>query len=113
MIVRTEALVRLPDLSREEFQRHWRDHHAPLVTGLASALGIISYKQIHALTPEGDADPAFDGIAHVVFESVEALKAMLATTDGRSAARILRDDESVFLDRGRSRIVWGAEHSII
>lgn len=112
MIVMTDALVRLPTLSRDDFQLHWREFHAPLVTSLAETLGILSYKQIHALLPDGESEPEFDGFAQVVFESIEAFKAMLDADEGRSAAKMVRDDERLFIDRSRSKIVWGVEHPV-
>ena len=50
------CLTRLPHLSREEFQRHWRERHGPLVRESAKALGIRRYVQVHTLaTPVNDA----------------------------------------------------------
>ena len=64
-------LRRLPTLSREEFQRHWRERHGPLVREAAKALGIRRYVQVHTLaTPVNDAlrrgrggPEAYDGVA--------------------------------------------------
>lgn len=113
MIVRSTALVRLPQLSRADFQSHWRDRHAPLIIGFASVLGIISYRQVHAQAPEGEADPAFDGFAHVVFESHDAFRAMLGTPAGVSAAKAVWRDEQEFIDTSRSVSIWGSEQTII
>ena len=41
------CLHRLPGLSREEFQRYWKEVHAPLVRRYAEALGIRRYVQLH------------------------------------------------------------------
>ena len=41
---------RLPHLSRDDFQKYWRDHHGPLVRAAASALGIRRYVQVHTMT---------------------------------------------------------------
>ena len=41
MIKLTFCLRRLPHLSREEFQRYWREQHAPLVAKHAKTLGIL------------------------------------------------------------------------
>ncbi|MEW6270992.1 MAG: EthD domain-containing protein [Thermodesulfobacteriota bacterium] len=37
------CLTRLPHLSREEFQRYWRERHAPLVRSHAATLRIQRY----------------------------------------------------------------------
>ena len=49
------CLHRLPHLSREEFQRYWREEHGPLVRRHAEVLGIARYVQSHALGGEADA----------------------------------------------------------
>ena len=40
MVKLTFTLRRLPHLSREEFQRYWREQHAPLVEKHREVLGI-------------------------------------------------------------------------
>lgn len=50
MIKLTFCLRRLPQLSREEFQRYWLDTHAPLVRSFADALRIRGYVQLHTTT---------------------------------------------------------------
>ena len=52
MIKLTFCLRRLPHLSREEFQRYWRETHAPLVRAAAPALRVRRYVQSHTL-PHG------------------------------------------------------------
>ena len=49
MIKLVYCLRRLPELSREEFQRYWRENHGPLVRERADALGIRRYIQVHTL----------------------------------------------------------------
>ena len=58
------CLTRLPHLSREEFQRHWRERHGPHVRESAKALGIRRYVQVHTLaTPVNDALRRGRGVA--------------------------------------------------
>lgn len=113
MILRSEALVRAPHLTRVQFLSHWREKHAPLVAGLARDLRIRGYRQVRAFVPEGEQEPAFDGFAQVFFDSIEDFRAMLASKEGRDAARLLAADEKLFLDRARCTVVWGSEHVII
>ena len=47
MVKLTYCLRRKPGMSLEEFQRYWRDTHAPLVAESAEALGIRRYVQVH------------------------------------------------------------------
>ena len=66
------CLRRRAELSREEFQRYWREHHAPLVRTHAATLGIRRYVQVHAIDDAISLSVAgarhspepFDGVAH-------------------------------------------------
>ncbi len=48
MIKLVFTLRRREDMTREEFQRYWREQHAPLVKRHADALHIRRYIQVHA-----------------------------------------------------------------
>ena len=65
-------LTRLPHLTVEEFSRHWREIHAPLVVN--DLKGMVRYIQNHALpeTYAAASPPSFDGVPQAWFESVEA-----------------------------------------
>ena len=81
MIKLTFALVRLPSLSREDFQAYWHGIHAPLVASVREVLGIQRYVQMHSLPDEmsaplrasRDAPEPYDGVAQLWYESLEAL----------------------------------------
>ena len=115
------CLTRLPYLSREEFQRYWRERHGPLVRESAKALGIRRYVQVHTLdTPVNEAlrrgrggPPAYDGVAELWFDSLEALAAAGATPEGKAAGRRLVEDEKTFIDLARSPVLIAEEHPIV
>jgi uncharacterized protein (TIGR02118 family) len=115
------CLRRLPHLSREEFQRHWREVHAPLVRSHAAALRIRRYVQTHTLThPLNGAlaasrgGPAeFDGVAELWWDSPEALAEATATPEGQAAGLALLEDERRFIDLARSPIFVAEEHPIV
>ncbi|WP_426571517.1 EthD domain-containing protein [Aquihabitans sp. McL0605] len=100
------CLRRSPDLSREEFQRYWREHHAPLVQAHAEALGIRRYVQEHSIDDSisllvaGERNPPapFDGVAELWFDDLDALAATAATEEGRAAGAALLADERTFVD---------------
>ena len=49
------CLRRKDGMALEEFQRYWREEHAPLVQQYAGALGILRYVQSHTRPgPEAD-----------------------------------------------------------
>ena len=115
MIKLIYCLHRKPDLSREEFQRYWRETHAPLVKAAQEALGIRRYIQQHTVDsligaannegrgiPYGDGED-FDGVAELWFDGEEEVAAAVATEEGQKHARILFEDEANFIDFPRSR----------
>src|SRR5881397_2777507 len=55
MIKLVFTLRRRDGMSREEFQRYWREQHAPLVARHARALRIRRYIQVHARETDLDA----------------------------------------------------------
>jgi len=115
------CLRRLPELSRADFQRYWREQHGPLVRRHAAALRIRRYLQLHTLeSPLQDAlrasrggPEAFDGVAELWWDSQEDLEAVLRDPDGQRAAAELLEDERRFIDLARSPLWVGAEHQII
>ena len=79
----TFCLRRRPGMSVEEFQRYWRETHAPLVAERAATLGIRRYVQTHTTDLDGvhaafqarnDGSPEpFDGVAELWFDSLDDL----------------------------------------
>src|SRR6185295_2200720 len=104
------CLRRLPELSRADFQRYWREQHGPLVRRHAAVLRIRRYLQLHTLeAPLQDAlrasrggPEAFDGVAELWWDNQEDLEAVLRDPDGQRAAAELLEDERRFIDLARS-----------
>lgn len=114
------CLRRLPHLSRAEFQRYWRERHAPLVRKHAAALGIRRYLQAHTLdhpvaaaaaAARGAPEP-FDGVAELWFDGDELLR-LMQTDAGAEAGRALLEDERRFLDLAQSPIFCAEDHVIV
>ncbi len=114
------CLRRLPHLSREEFQRYWREQHAPLVAAYAAALGIRRYVQAHtvehpvaqgAAAARGAPEP-YDGVAELWFDAQVLLERMQSGV-GAEAARALLEDERRFLDLPRSPIFCAEDHVVL
>ena len=122
MIKLVYCLRRRPELSREEFQRYWRETHGPLVSDRATLLRIRRYVQVHTLdSPVNDAlrrsregaSEAYDGVAELWWDAVEDLAASTATPDGQQAARELLEDERNFIDFARSVLFIAREHIVL
>jgi uncharacterized protein (TIGR02118 family) len=116
------CLRRRADLSREEFQRHWRETHAPLVRERGPALGIRRYVQDHTL-PAGTSaalaasrdveEDEYDGVAELWWDSAESLAAAVSTPEGQRAGAELLEDERRFIDLARSPIFLADEHLVV
>jgi uncharacterized protein (TIGR02118 family) len=112
---------RLPHLSREEFQKYWRERHGPLVKSHAATLRIHRYVQHHtALDPANDAlrasrggPEAFDGIAELQWQSQEVLAAALDSPEGRAAGLALLEDEKRFIDLANSPLHWEGDANVV
>ena len=113
------CLHRKPELSVEEFQRYWREVHAPLVAERAELLGIKRYIQAHTAVPEvipvfqarnGGSPEPYDGVAEIWFESLDAL----ASEDPavQQAAADLLADEGNFIDLAQSPL-WITQENIV
>lgn len=97
-------LKRNPALGVQEFHRHWRERHAPIITGTPGiADRIVRYEQNHRPLDDydqpGRAD--FDGVAIQWFASADDFAAMIAEPGYWER---VAPDEDVLLDR--SGLVW-------
>jgi uncharacterized protein (TIGR02118 family) len=121
MLKLTFCLHRLPGMSRDEFQRYWRETHAPLVRSHAAALGIERYVQVHAghddlgaaLRASRGAPEAYDGVAELWWKSRAAFEAALVTSAAQRAGAELLADERRFIDLSRSPLWLGEEHPVV
>jgi hypothetical protein len=100
------VLRRRSDLTRDAFQKYWREVHGPLVASYAEALGIIRYVQLHTPHEASSSDDLrgvmadpFDGVAELWWEEGRGT----GSEEARQAAvRALVEDERNFIDFARS-----------
>jgi uncharacterized protein (TIGR02118 family) len=116
----TFCLRRLPHLSREEFQRYWREQHAPLVARHSGVLGILRYVQCHtghdalngAMQASRGGPAAYDGVAELWFESEEAMAANTSEAAAKAGAELLADEKK-FIDLANSPLWFGDEFKVV
>jgi uncharacterized protein (TIGR02118 family) len=122
MIKLVFSLRRRPEMTREEFQAYWRDHHAPLVSRHAEVLRIRRYVQTHARSSElaaaqsaarGSEADVYDGQAELWWDSLEDVVAAASTPAGLQAAIELLEDERRFIDLEHSPLWIGEEHLVV
>ncbi len=121
MIKLVFVIRRREELSHEEFHRYWLEEHGPLARKLLESLGARRYVQTHTLGTDlnaalaatrGTAE-AYDGLAEVWWDSLDALVAVAGSEEGRSANETLTADEATFIDFERSSFFITEEHAIL
>jgi uncharacterized protein (TIGR02118 family) len=122
MIKLVFTLRRREGITREEFQRYWREQHAPLVRRHAETLRIRRYVQTHAretdldgvlATSRGSEPSFYDGVAELWWDSLEDLLAAYSTEAGQAAGAELLADEQRFIDLPRSPLWLGEEKVVV
>ena len=106
MIKVVSVIQRKPGSAVEDFQRYWREQHAPIVSQLA---GLRRYVQSHTLRAGyRKGQPAADGIAELWFDDLAALQAL----QGGAALTAVLADEPNFIDPGTHVQTLTTEHVI-
>jgi uncharacterized protein (TIGR02118 family) len=121
MIKLVFAIRRREELPPEEFHRYWLEEHGPLARSLLEGLGARRYVQAHTL--DGDLNAAlassrgtaeaYDGLAEVWWDSLDALVAAAATEEGQRVNETLTEDEEKFIDFERSSFFITEEHTFL
>jgi uncharacterized protein (TIGR02118 family) len=122
MIKLVFTLRRRDGMTREEFQRYWREEHAALVQRHAETLRIRRYVQTHAretpldepIATSREGEPGvYDGVAEVWWDSIEDLVAASSSEAGQAANAELLEDERRFIDLPRSPLWLGEENVVV
>ena len=98
-------LARRADLSREEFERHLRETHLPLVARLPGLRRLVLNR---VLPDPGGAEPAWDAVAEDWFDDPAALQAALASPEGQA----VNADTPNFLDLGKLQFLVVQEDGV-
>ena len=121
MIKLVFAIRRREDLAPEEFHRYWLEEHGPLARSLLEPLGARRYAQTHtvdtdlnaALASSRGTAEAYDGLAEVSWDSLDALIAAFSSEEGQRANETLTEDEARFIDFERSSVFLTEEHVLL
>jgi uncharacterized protein (TIGR02118 family) len=122
MIKLVFVIRRLEGMSREEFQRYWREEHAQLVKRHARVLRVRRYVQTHARDTDldealagsrGSEPRQYDGVAELWWDSIDDLVQAATSEEGQAAQQALLEDERRFIDVANSPIWLGEEIAVI
>ncbi len=103
MIKSIGLLTRKPELTHEQFMKHWVEIHAPLAHAVP---GVRRYVQNHIVEERTrpdipTTDVAIDGIAELWFDDRAAMNRANASPE----ARRLHDDGALFIGRIKSFVI--------
>ena len=120
MVKLVYCLRRKAGISAEEFYDYWLKTHGPKVKNAADVMRARRYVQSHTCAPELNEvflasrglAPAYDGITEVWWDSVDDLKAVMASPGGSEAMAKLMEDETRFIDFSQSCVFLTTEHPI-
>jgi hypothetical protein len=108
-----------PSLSLEQAQLYWRTSHGPTIRGVAGAMRMRRYLQVHRFEDDleqelrssrGTRIAPYTGHAEAWFERAD-LAIMGSTPEGRRATQIAVEDEANFIDFANSAI-WLAKERV-
>ncbi len=102
------VITRKAGMPVEEFQRYWRETHAPIVERIP---GLRRYVQSH-VRPElygRDTPPAYDGAAELWFDGLEAMREAMRSPEVRAA----QEDERNFIDHGKVFAIVTEENVVV
>jgi len=102
------GITRKDGMAVEEFQRYWRETHAPIAGRIP---GVRRYVQCHTL-PElyaGQSPPAYDGAAELWFDDLASMQQALASPELRAA----REDERNFIDHSKVFFIVTEEKPVV
>ena len=102
------CITRKAGMSVEEFQRYWRETHAPIAGAIPE---LRRYVQCHTLPElyEGETPPTYDGAAELWFDDMESMRRAMASPEVRAA----RDDERNFIDHSKVFSIVTEEKPVI
>jgi uncharacterized protein (TIGR02118 family) len=102
-----EFLTRRPGTSVDDFQRHWRARHAPILTTIPGLRRCVVSATRRSAYTAGRA-PAYDGATLMWFDSPDALRAAASSTAYAEAV----GDRAHFLAPGSPPFIVTREHVI-
>lgn len=94
-------VARKPGLSHDVFRQHWLGIHGPMARKVPDLLGFILSEAVQdsgAAASMANYKHRFDGLAHIWFQSPQAMRASMASQDARNWIA----DGNLFIDRQAS-----------
>jgi uncharacterized protein (TIGR02118 family) len=100
-------LRRHEDLSAEQFQSYWREHHIPLVVQLPGLRSLVL--NVPQQSSGATATTTWDGIAEDWFDSPQSMADAMISPAGQAVAA----DAPNFLDMTQCQMLVVEEHTVL
>src|SRR4030081_2073272 len=122
MIKLVFVIRRREGITREEFQRYWKEERAQLVKRHAGLLRVRRYVQTHARDTDlddalagsrGSEPRQYDCVSELWWDSIDDHVQTAASEEGQTAQQALLEDERRFIDVANSPIWLGEEIAVI
>jgi uncharacterized protein (TIGR02118 family) len=103
---------RKPGMSSEDFHKHWREVHGPLVASTKSGQHAIRYEQNHRATEPTEhlGTAGYDGVTIQWYESVADFEASIREDDYADIAadieKFMDVNDIVYLLTEEAEVVW-------
>ena len=95
---------RRPELSRDEFQKRWRETSGPIGSKIP---GVRKYVQHHAVPGPDGTEPPYDGFAEMWWDDATSLQKALESPEGQAA---VEDIETIV---GRQEVFVAEQHVMV
>jgi len=110
MIKVVYCIRRRAGLSAQDFQRYWKEVHAPMLIERSAVLRLAAYVQTSPVTSPysarverpGVLDAPFDGIAELYWANEQDMRHAFEGAEALCLQRKLAEDEVNFIDPARS-----------
>jgi uncharacterized protein (TIGR02118 family) len=121
MIKLVFCVRRHPDMSREEFQDYWLNHHGPMFQRFAETYRAVRYVQSHTIDSplnenlkrsRGLSDE-YDGIGEIWWQSEKDFMEAVTSPEGQELRKMFIEDEARFVNLGASSAFFTVEHVLV
>ena len=107
MIKLVYCITKKAGLSDQEFFHYWKNTHGPIGARIPRLRRLV---QSHRLMIPGDKyQPAYDGVAELWFDDIDALLAARQSPEWKAAT----DDEANFIDQNKTAYFVSEENVIL
>lgn len=96
MVKLVYCITKKPDLSDEEFFNYWGNVHGPIGAKIPGLRRLVQSRRV--AIPQDKYQAAFDGMAELWFDNIEALLAARQSREWKESSK----DEANFVDSART-----------